>query len=78
MKCVFYLSAISVGFELNLFPILNSNFFSFYVALPISLLISPHMPIVLSVMSIKYLSFSRFIVSHNTFLYIILIIFYID
>ena len=59
-KCAFNLSVISVGFEINLFAILNSSFYSFSGALQISLLISRHMAFDLSVDSIIYLSFSRF------------------
>ena len=69
-KCVFSLSVVSVGFKTYLFPILNPNFTSFSGALPISLLISRHMALVLSVDSITYLSFSRFLASLNT-LYIL-------
>ena len=48
-KCEFKLSVISVGFEINLFPVRNSNFSSFTGDLKISLLISRHMALVLSV-----------------------------
>ena len=71
IKCEFSLSVISVGFDIILFSTINSNFCSFSVALPISLLISCHMAFGLSADSVTYLSLSRFLASLKTLLYIL-------